>query len=193
MSGCLSDSAWQALGVSSLRSPGVMPPEVLEWEDCCLRALSVDDWALEQAMSRDPDVGKWTYYPVDMAEEESRHRIQHSLERTGRGVERRYAILNEENDPVGTCGIGALDGECPRIFYAMLPQSRNQGIATIAARILAEWALANGYATVSLETLEGNEASEHVASKAGFVPVERYQADHRGKTAWLTRWTMTPD
>ena len=31
----------------------------------------------------------------------------------------------------------------------------------------------------TLETIEGNEASERVASKAGFVPVERYQADHR--------------
>ena len=170
-----------------------MPPDVLEREDCCLRALSVEDWALEQAMSRDPDVVKWTYYPVEMTEQESRHRIQDSLERTSRGLVRRYAIYDGEDDPVGTCGIGALDGDCPRIFYAMLPQGRNRGIATTAARLLAEWALASGYAIVSLETIEGNEASERVASKAGFVPVERYQADHRGETAWLTRWTLTPD
>jgi len=170
-----------------------MPPDVLEWEDGCLRALSVEDWALEQAMSRDPDVVKWTYYPVEMTEQESRHRIQDSLERTRRGLVRRYAIVNGEDDPVGTCAIGALDDDCPRISYAVLPQGRNGGIATSAARLLAEWALASGYAIVSLETIEGNEASERVASKAGFVPVERYQADHRGETAWLTRWTLTPD
>ena len=148
-----------------------MPPDVLEREDCWLHALSVEDWALEQAMSRDPDVVKWTYYPVEMTEQESRHRIQDSLERTRRGWVRRYA----------------------RIFYAVLPRGRGRGIATSAARLLAEWALAGGYAIVSLETIEGNEASERVASKAGFVPVERYQADHRGETAWLTRWTLTPD
>jgi RimJ/RimL family protein N-acetyltransferase len=178
--------------VSSLGPAGAMPPDVLEGEDCCLRALVVHDWALEQALSRDPDVGRWTYYPVGMTDEEARRRIQDSLERTKQGVVRRYAVFNRADEPVGTCGIGVLDGDCPRIFYAMLPQGRNRGIATTAARLLAEWALANGYAIVSLETLEGNEASERVASKAGFVPVERYQADHRGKTAWLTRWTMTP-
>ena len=168
-----------------------MPPDVLQTEDCCLRALSVDDWALEQAISRDPDVIEWTYYPAEMTMEQSRHRIQDSLERTKRGLERRYAILDGEGDPVGTCGIGALDGDCPRIFYAVLPQGRSRGIATRAARLLAEWALAGGYAIASLETLEGNEASERVASKAGFVPVDRYQADHRGETAWLTRWTRS--
>ena len=170
-----------------------MPPDDLEGEDCWLRALSVEDWALEQAMSRDPDVAMWTYYPVDMTEEKSRHRIHDSLERTRRGLERRYAILSGGDEPVGTCGIGALDGDCPRIFYALLPQGRSRGIATSAARLLAEWALAGGYPIVSLETIEGNESSERVASKAGFVPVERYQADHRGETVWLTRWTMTPD
>ena len=103
-----------------------MPPDVLEWEDGCLRALSVEDWALEQAMSRDPDVVKWTYYPVEMTEQESRHRIQDSLERTRRGLVRRYAIFNGEDDPVGTCAIGALDDDCPRISYAVLRQGRNQ-------------------------------------------------------------------
>ena len=178
--------------MSSPGSPGPFPPDVLEVKGCWLRALSVEDWALDQAMSRDPDVIKWTYYPVNMTEENARQRIQDSLERTSRGLERRYAIFNGAHDPVGTCGIGALDGDCPRIFYAVLPQGRSRGIATSAARLLAQWALASGYATVSLETIEGNGASERVASKAGFVPVERYQAEHRGETAWLTRWTMTP-
>jgi RimJ/RimL family protein N-acetyltransferase len=168
-----------------------MPPDVLEREGCCLRALSVQDYALDQAMSRDPDVVRWTYYPADMTEEQARRRIETTLERTGRRSVRVYAILDEEGEAVGTCGIGALDGDCPRISYAVLPRGRGRGIATSAARLLAEWALTSGYAIVSLETLDGNGASERVASKAGFVPVERYQADHRGETAWLTRWTLT--
>lgn len=169
-----------------------MPPVALERGDLKLRALSRKDWALEQVMSRDPDVVRWTYYPVDMTEEKSRHRVQVSLERTRRGVERRYAICDGEGDPVGTCGIAGLDGDCPRIFYGVLPHARSRGIATGAARLLAEWALASGYATVSLETIEGNVASERVAGKVGFVPVDRYQADHQGEMAWLTRWTLTP-
>jgi RimJ/RimL family protein N-acetyltransferase len=179
--------------MSIRRSTRPVPPDVLEGEDCCLRALSLEDWALEQAMSRDPEVARWTYYPVDMTEQESRVRIQVTIERAGRGLVRRYAIVNREEEPVGTCGIGALDGDCPQISYAVLPQSRGRGIATSAARLLAQWALASGYATVSLETLDGNKASERVAGKAGFLPVERYQADHRGATASLTRWTATLD
>jgi RimJ/RimL family protein N-acetyltransferase len=170
-----------------------VPPDVLERGDLKLRALSVEDWELEQVMSRDPDVVRWTYYPVDMTEHESRRRVQVSLDRTRRGLERRYVICDGGGDCVGTCGIAGLDGDSPRIFYGVLSQSRSRGLATGAARLLAEWALASGYAIVSLETIEGNEASERVAGKAGFVPVERYQADHRGETARLTRWTLTPE
>jgi RimJ/RimL family protein N-acetyltransferase len=151
----------------------------------------VEDWAIEQAMSRDPDVVTWTYYPAEMTEEESRHRIEYSLERTRQGLVRRYAIFGAGDDPVGTCGIGELRSDCPEVFYAVLPQARNRGTATSATRLLADWALTNGYAMVSLQTVEGNEVSERVASKAGFVPVERYQTDHRGESAWLTRWTIT--
>ena len=130
--------------MSSPGSLGPIPPDVLEGEDCWLRALSVEDWTLEQAMSRDPDVVRWTYHPVEMTEAKCRHRIQDSLERTRRGLERRYAIFNGEDDPVGTCGIGALDGDCLRIFYAVLPQGRSRGLATSAARLLARHAIEPG-------------------------------------------------
>ncbi len=178
-------------GVSSLGFARPMPPDVFEGDSCLLRALELRDWELEQTLSCDPDVVRWTYYPVDLTEQESRHRIQDSLERTRLGLVRRYAIVNQNTDPVGTCGIGELNGDRPRVSYTVLPRGRNQGLATTAAGLLAHWALACGYATVSLETIDGNQASERVASKAGFVPCERYQADHRGKPVWLTSWTMS--
>jgi RimJ/RimL family protein N-acetyltransferase len=151
----------------------------------------VQDWALEQAISRDADVARWTYYAIDMTEQEARARIQETLERSRLGSLRRYAIVDGDGAPVGTCGVAALDSECPRFFYAVLPEARGRGLATSATRLLAEWALAGGYATVSLETLDGNAASERVARKAGFVPAQRYQAQHRGQTSWLTLWTRT--
>ena len=175
--------------MSSVGSPGSLPPDVLVGDGCYLRALSVTDWAIEQALSRDSDVVRWTYYPVELTEDESRHRIQDSLERTGVGLLRRYVVV-EGGTPVGTCGIAGLDGDCPHIYYALLPGGRGRGIATSAARLLVEWALTSGYAVVSLETIQGNQASERVATKAGFRPVDRYHADHRGETAWLTRWTI---
>ena len=154
-----------------------------------MRALSARDWAIEQAMSLDPEVVKWTYYPSEMTEADSRRRIDRSLERSKQGLVRRYVISGGGDEPVGTCGIGELQSDCPRVSYAVLPHARRRGFATRVTLLLAEWALAVGYPTVSLETIEGNVASEGVAIRAGFAPVERYLADHRGRKAWLTLWT----
>lgn len=166
-------------------------PDALKTEGCSLHSLAVQHWALDQALSRDPDVVAWTYYPVDMTEQQARQRIQNFLEEPRRDRVRRYVISTGEDDPVGTCAIGALDEGSPRISYAVLPEARKRGFATRAARLLAECALTSGYGTVSLETIEGNLASERVASKAEFVAVERYQGDHRGQKVWMTRWTRT--
>ena len=46
---------------------------------------------------------------------------------------------------------------------------RGQGVATIAATMLADWAVQAGAPAVTLLTFPGNEASQAVADRAGFV------------------------
>lgn len=163
------------------------PPEVLDGA-VRLRAIKIDDWALECELSRDPDVVMWTYYPSDMDEDQSRRRIAESRARADAGLIQRYVILDQAGHALGTCGIGKLRTDVPEIFYALLPTARGRGAATEATALLSTWALAHGYSKVALETVEGNTASEHVARRAGFAPVDRYEDEHRGEQVLLTRW-----
>jgi hypothetical protein len=59
-----------------------------------LRALSDDDWTLEQAMSRDPEVVRWTLYPPDLSEESARQRVNRTRQRADELIAGRYAIVD---------------------------------------------------------------------------------------------------
>jgi RimJ/RimL family protein N-acetyltransferase len=168
-----------------------MPPDELGGDVFVLRALGVDDWALEQALSRDAEVVKWTFYPADLSAADARTRIDRSLQPSRQATGRRYVITSPAAEPVGTCGIAQLESQSPEVFYAVLAQARGQGAATDAARALANWALQVGYDTVALVTVAGNSASEQVARNAGFLPVAQFEDEHRGEPATLTRWQLS--
>lgn len=104
------------------------------------------------------------------------------------GLVKRYVILDQAGHALGTCGIGKLRTAVPEIFYALVPTARGRGAATEATKLLATWALAHDCSKVALETVEGNTASERVARRAGFAPVDRYEDEHRGEQVMLTRW-----
>lgn len=163
------------------------PPEMLTGA-VRLRAINIDDWSLEYQLSRDPDVVMWTYYPSGMDEGQSRRRIAEAQARADAGLAKRYVIVDQAGDALGTCGIGKLRTDVPEIFYALLPTARGRGAATEATKLLATWALAHDYSKVALETVEGNTASERVARRAGFSPVDRYEGEHLGEQVMLTRW-----
>lgn len=163
------------------------PPDVL-MGTVRLRAINIDDWALEYQLSRDPDVVMWTFYPSDMDEDQSRRRIAESQAGADAGLMKRYVILDQAGHALGTCGIASLRTDVPEIFYALLPTARGRGAATEATKLLATWALTHGFSQVALETVEDNTASERVARRAGFASVDRYEDEHRGEQVMLTRW-----
>lgn len=172
-------------------SPGgatTAPPPLLSGV-VTLRALAVDDWTLEQRLSRDDEVVRWTYYPLDLSEEKARTRIAVAQERAEAGLMQRYAVLDESGAALGTCGVGALTTDSPELFYALLPEARGRGSASGAVRLLTDWLLDHAYRQLSLITVEGNVASEAVALRSGFTLADRHEGDHRGKPVTLTRWT----
>lgn len=177
--------------MSDQRTVTASPPKVLTGA-VRLRALEVDDWVVEQQLSQDPEVVKWTYYPCDMDEHQSRQRIAESRARADAGLVQRYVILDLTGQRLGTCGIGRLPTKTPEVFYALLPTTRGRGAATEATRLLATWALAHGYPQVALETVEGNVASERVAHRAGFTRTDRREDEHRGERVMVTRWLKHP-
>ncbi len=151
-----------------------------------LEALSMADWELEQRLSRDPDVVRWTYYPADLDEAGARARIDATLQRAAQGLARRYAIRDDHGVPLGTCGLGRLR-EVPEVFYAVLAAHRGRGVATAAVMTLTDWALSRT-PVVALETVALNVASERVAQKAGFAVASVFEGDHRGGRAQIKRW-----
>ncbi len=81
--------------------------------------------------------------------------------------------------------------DLPEVFYALLPQGRGRGAATVAAVALSDWALSLGLAPVLLFTMIGNTTSEAVAARAGFTFAGQDVLDHRGQPAAMRRWTRT--
>jgi RimJ/RimL family protein N-acetyltransferase len=162
----------------------------LRTREFVLRAISVSDWAVEAELSRDAEVVQWTFYPQDMDEQAARDRIHRYQKRAAELAVRRFVITDEQGNPLGTCGIGRLQEATPEVFYALLRRGRGRGAATQAVVSLADWAFATGRQSVALLTIDGNRPSERVALRAGFVAVEQFEDDHRGRAVSITRWLL---
>ncbi len=164
------------------------PPMQLAAGAFRLTAMHSDDWPVEVALSRDPDVVRWTFYPSKLDSAGARERVEGLMSRAAQGISQWYVIRDERGDMLGTCGLGKLQLATPEVFYSLLAAARGRGAATEAVTALVAWALANGWTAVALETVDGNAPSENVARRSGFEVVERFQDDHRGEQVWLTRW-----
>lgn len=153
-----------------------------------LRRLEPDDWLIEVALARTEDVPRWTMYPHDLDEAGARLRAERNVSASERMRGIRYVIING-NDPLGTAGFGrSSDGF--EVFYALLPRGRGRGLVTAAVRSFLIWFSLSGENLVWLSTLEGNVASEAVATRCGF------RRDHRGthvdgRATMVWRWQPT--
>jgi RimJ/RimL family protein N-acetyltransferase len=149
--------------------------------------MRADDWSLEQALSRVPDVPPWTYYPAELDLQAARDRITRSLALRADGRGARF-VVEHGGAPVGTVGL-ELRTEVPSVYYAFLPSGRGRGLATEAVRALAGWVLDRGAESVRASTLLGNVASERVLERAGF---RRDGTESRPDGVDVTRWVRQP-
>ena len=163
------------------------PPTELDAGEVVLRVMTTNDWVLEQGLSHDPDVVRWTFYPEAMDRAAAVERVTFSVRQARAAHFQRYVIWHGDM-AVGTCGVAHLDTPTPEIMYVLLPTARGNGWATMAAKALANWTMDAGYSAVRLETVEGNTASEHVAQRAGFRQVSSTADDHRGSPATIHLW-----
>ena len=151
-----------------------------------LRALRADDWPLDQALSQAPDVPRWTYFPADISEEVARERVSRSLALRADGRGGRF-VVELAGAGVGAVGlVERVDG--PYVHYAFLPAGRGRGLATLAVRAVARWALVHGAHDVRAHTMLGNVASERVLERASF---ERSGVDVDPLGVTVGRWTRT--
>ena len=162
-------------------------PDALDLPVGRLRALEPADWRLDYALSRVPDVPRWTYYPADVSELEARARVARSIELRADGRGGRF-VVEVEAEPVGTIGISLrVDG--PYLYYAFLPQGRGRGVATAATSALTRWAFAHCAAEVHALTMVGNDSSERVLERAGFTSTG---LDVEPGGATVTHWVTRP-
>jgi RimJ/RimL family protein N-acetyltransferase len=169
---------------SSLPSPE-LPADVF-----VLRAIDDADRRVEQQLSRDPEVVRWTLYPQAITEAQARARVSRSRRRAADGVVQRYVIWDGAV-ALGTCGLGRLDQPTPDAFYALLPFARGRGAATHAMRALFGWVALSGRPGLELTTVTGNTASEAVARRAGFHLHHQHRGEHRGEVTVLRTWLRT--
>jgi len=148
----------------------VLPPSTLPvvgTPTVLLRRTTVDDWPLEQALSRVDDVPRWTFVPPRMTDAQARRWARAAVERAEAGVGVRYVVECDGED-AGVAGIAGLGTSAPAVFYALLPGARGRGLATRAVRSLTGWVHDSGAAEVRLLTRVGNEPSEAVAERSGY-------------------------
>jgi RimJ/RimL family protein N-acetyltransferase len=165
-------------------------PDELTADGWRLRTLTDSDWPLEVALSRDPEIVRWTMYQPDIDEVQARERIARTRQWVEQRRGSRYAIVDPGGEAVGVAGITMANqpGDHPGVFYAVLPHGRGRGAATAAARALGDWALSVGCDRVLLFTLVGNAASERVAERAGFVLDGEEPGEQRGRSVQMRRW-----
>lgn len=169
------------------------PPATLAAGQWQLRALGDDDWRLEQELSRDPDVVRWTLYPPDLTDDGARQLIRRTRDVIAARGGRRYVVTDAGGVAMGTAGVagstgGATDAE---LMYALLPRGRGHGAATATACALTEWALAHGASRVVLLTIEDNVTSAAVAQRAGFFLDGQETRPQRGQPTLMNRWVRT--
>lgn len=166
------------------------PPAEIAADPWRLRLLSDADWKLAWAMSRDPDVVRWTLYPPEITEDAAQRRGRRITESAEQRLSGHYAVLATDDAAIGTAGIASSEGDpaAAEVFYALLPQGRHRGAATAAALALSEWAFSVGVERVLLLTITGNTSSEAVATRAKFVPDGEEIRDHQGSPTRMQRW-----
>lgn len=162
-------------------------PDTLQLGRFTLRILTPADWRLEQALSRDDDVIRWTLFPPDLSDDRARYRMHRVAEARGESLLARYSLWEGE-EVLGTAGISSTADGTPELMYALLPFGRGRGAATAASRGLSDWALASGVPEVALRTIYGNSLSEAVASRAGFHPVRTEQQRQRDALVKMLYW-----
>jgi RimJ/RimL family protein N-acetyltransferase len=151
-----------------------------------LRAIEEPDWRLEQELSRDQDVVRFTTIPPDLSEQDARDRVLRAIERRQAGEVAQYA-LERSGRPLGVVGIAREHTEI-EVFYALVVAGRGAGNATRAVTLVSAWAAPD---EVVLLTAPDNKASQRTASQAGFLLVGKRSRPVRGVDRELMLWRNT--
>ena len=147
-------------------------PETLTLHDGTLelrRLVAADRDAVYEAC-RDPEILRWTALP-DPFTRASAERVLEDAERRWRdGTVVELAIV-EDGRLLGATHLAFHDVWRASVAYWLARDARGRGLATRAVRLLLGWAFEtfDDLVRVELWSIVGNEASDAVARRSGFV------------------------
>jgi RimJ/RimL family protein N-acetyltransferase len=142
------------------------------------RRATFDDVELLAAWHADPEVSRYWDDETFTADELRKH-----LER----VDVDSWIVVEGGEPVGYLQSWWEEGEPRRggLDGFLVPDAQGRGVMPRAARGLAEFLLAAGWADVTVDPYVWNERAIRAWSKAGFVERSRHPADDDHSAEWV--------
>lgn len=147
------------------------------WRDSDLEAL-VD-------ACRDPEIVRWTRVPANYGESDARAYLLQRYDAMLAGTTAPFAIVRAvEQNLIGSISLMRLDWENRRgeVGYWLAREARGQGHATRAVRLVCSWgAVTLGLERIDLLAATGNEPSQRVAERSGFVREAILRAYMRGK------------
>ena len=171
-------------------------PEELGVGELLLRAPVDADIERIAPAFLDPDVGgEASLPPVDA--ETLRGMLRDQLPQLREmGLMSPYVIVDGETI-LGGASLHHLDPmrDAVEVGYWLFPSARGRGVATRSVRALADHAFANGIYRVEAHVRVGNERSEKVLTRLGFVRegVKRRHLRHGGKRVDATIFSLLAD
>jgi RimJ/RimL family protein N-acetyltransferase len=143
-----------------------------------LRPFEEGDVPAIAAACQDPEIPRWTAVPSPYTEADARAWLES-------GEEESFAVVDRATDELlGSIGVRYFDDGIGEVGYWVKREARGRGVATRALGLVARWALVDKeLGRFQLRADVGNEASQRVAEKAGFVRegVLRSSLVHKGE------------
>jgi RimJ/RimL family protein N-acetyltransferase len=137
-----------------------------------LRPPREEDIGAIAAACADPEIGRWTRVPYPYTREDASTWVALAEIARSRGSALHLLIAGADDDRLrGSIGVELRAHPAPHgeLGYWVAADQRGHGVATRAARLLAEWALETlDLPRLEIHVLPENEPSREVARRAGF-------------------------
>jgi len=175
-----------------------LPPATeLRDGDVVLRPWRLEDVPRVTQICQDPEIARWTLVPSPYDESHARTWIEQTLRDWDDRAHAAFAVTDGGGEVVGAMGLRLHRQYSVNasIGYWVAREARGRGVATIALRLLARWALEEArLPRLELVTDPGNAASQKVAERAGFrrEGVLRSYIERRGTRVDCIMFSLLP-
>src|SRR3954454_24060518 len=123
--------------------------------------------------AQDPEIPRWTAVPAPYSEHDAREYLARAEIDRRSGRELGLAVVSSEDGTLlGSCGLARFDWQDRKVEvgYWVAAAARRRGVGARATGLLSRWALVSlGMERVELLANPLNEASQHLAERAGFT------------------------